>query len=147
MNGRDVTLLAQDPSDLDVISAQLQDAVAKLGDLAYLAKKRRFAGLFNRFKWEDGKKGDLRVRSGLYFDGVLSVKSHKLKRGAPDAIVELLAIRFTPKDVDDPAGTVELVFAGGGAILLEVECLEAGLSDVSGAWAAIGRPVHELDET
>jgi hypothetical protein len=112
-------------------------------DLVYLPKKRRFAALFNRFKWESGKRGNLRVRSGLHFDGVLAVRSHKLKRGAPDAVVELLAIRFTPKAPDDPAGTVELVFAGGGAITLDVECLDAGLSDVSGAWAARGRPAHE----
>ena len=145
MSAKELVLAAEDPEDLEILSARLQDAVGKLGEFVYLPKKRRFAALFNRFKWEDGRRGDLRVRSGLYFDGVLSVKSKNLKHGAPDAVVELLAIRFTPKD--DVAGTVELVFAGGGAILLEVECLEAGLSDVSGAWAALGRPAHEWDET
>jgi hypothetical protein len=41
---------------------------------------------------------------------------------------------------------VELVFAGGGAMMLEVECLDAGLTDVSGEWAARGRPEHENEE-
>lgn len=145
MSAKDLLLAAEDAEDLEILSARLQDAVAKLGDLVYLPKKRRFAALFNRFKWEDGARSDLRVRSGLYFDGVLAAKSKNLKRGAPEAVVELLAIRFTPKD--DAAGTVELVFAGGGAILLEVECLEAGLSDIGGAWAALGRPAHELEES
>jgi hypothetical protein len=144
MSARAPVLTAEDAEDLAILSARLQDAVAKLGDLVYLPKKRRFAALFNRFKWEDGK-GDLRVRAGLYFDGVLSAKSKNLKRGAPEAVVSLLAIRFTPKE--EGAGTVELVFAGGGVIVLEVECLEAGLSDVSGAWAALGRPAHAWEES
>jgi hypothetical protein len=143
MNTREPILAAQDAEDLDVISARLQDAVARMRDLVYLPKERRFAAMFNRFRWENDKRGDLRVRAGLHFNGVLSVKSRQLKRGAPDAIVELLAIRFTPKAPDDPAGAVELVFAGGGAIQLEVECLDAGLQDLSGDWAARGRPTHE----
>ena len=139
-----MTLAAEDAADLEVISARLQDAVAQMQDLVYLPKKRRFAALFNRFRWEtEPKKGDLRVRSGLHFDGVLGVKSHKLKRGAPHAVLELLAIRFTPKGGEDPGGEVELVFAGGGMLKLKVECLDAGLTDVSGAWAARGRPKHE----
>lgn len=139
-----LTLAAEDAADLEVISARLQDAVAQMKDLVYLPKRRRFAALFNRFQWEtDSKRGDLRVRAGLHFEGVLSVKSQKLKRGAADAVVSLLAIRFTPKGGEDPGGTVELVFAGGGALKLEVEVIDAGLSDISGVWAARGRPEHE----
>jgi len=144
MKQSDVTLATEDAEDLEIVSARLQDAVAHLKDIAWLPKTRRFAALFNRFKWEDKRKrADLRVRALLHFDDVLSVKSKGLKRGAPDAVVSLLAIRFTPKSADDPAGTVELVFAGGGTIRLEVECLSAGLTDVGGEWAARGRPDHE----
>ncbi|MDE2163001.1 MAG: DUF2948 family protein [Alphaproteobacteria bacterium] len=146
MSAREPVLAAVDAEDLQVISARLQDAVARLGDLVYLPKKRRFAGVFNRFKWEDGKRRNLRVQSGLHFDGVLSVKSQKLKRGAPDAVVELLTIRYEQKSAEDPSGTVELVFAGGGAILLDVECLDAGLADMGGDWAARGRPAHETED-
>jgi hypothetical protein len=139
-----LTLAAEDAADLEVISARLQDAVAQMKDLVYLPKRRRFAALFNRFQWEtDAKKGDLRVRAGLHFDGVLSVKSHKLKMGAPEAVVALLAIRFTPNGGEDPGGIVELTFAGGGALKLEVEVIDAGLTDVSGVWAARGRPEHD----
>jgi hypothetical protein len=35
--------------------------------------------------------------------------------------------------------------AGGGTIKLDVEAIDAGLSDVSGEWAALGRPEHETD--
>lgn len=144
MKAPELTLTAEDAEDLEVVSARLQDAVAPLKELVYLPKKRRFAALFNRFKWEDKRSGaNARVRSLLHFDDVLAVKSKNLKRGAPDAVVSLLAIRFTPKGGEDPAGTVELVFAGGGVIRLAVECIDAGLSDVGGEWAARGRPDHD----
>jgi len=137
-----LTLGAEDAADLEVISARLQDSVAQVRDLVYLPKRRRFAALFNRFQWEAGR-GDLRVKSRLHFDGVLAVKSQNLKHGAPEAVVALLAIKFTPKATDDPAGTVELIFSGGGTLKLDVECIDAGLSDVGGVWAARGRPAHE----
>ncbi|MBV9992313.1 MAG: DUF2948 family protein [Alphaproteobacteria bacterium] len=139
-----LTLAAEDAEDLDIISARLQDAVAPLKEMVYLPRKRRFLGLFNRFKWEDKRAGaNLRVRSLLHFDDVLSAKSRNLKLGAPDAVVSLLAIRFTPKGGEDPGGEVELVFSGGGAIKLEVECLDVGLADVGSEWAARGRPGHD----
>ena len=140
------TLAAEDAEDLQIISAKLQDAVGRVGDLVWLPKARRFAALLNRFKWENKRgAGDTRVRSGLYFNGVLSAKSHKILRGDPDAVLSLLAIKFTPKGAEDPGGVVELVFSGGGAIQLDVEALDAGLSDVSGEWAALGRPDHDAD--
>lgn len=144
MTSQELTLGAEDADDLEVLSARLQDAVAKVGDLVYLPKSRRFAGLFNRFRWEavDRKGQDARIRSGLYFNDVTSVKSYNLRRDKPDAVISLLAIRFTPKDGGDPGGAVELVFAGGGAIRLEVECIDAGLSDLGSEWSALGRPSH-----
>jgi hypothetical protein len=143
MTSNALTLAAQDSEDLEIISARLQDAVAKVGDLKYLPKARRFAGVFNRFQWENGKPGNLRVRSGLHFDGVLSIKSKNIKMGAPGAVLSLLAIRFTPAGEGDPSGKVELTFSGGGVMLLEVECLDAALADMAGPWAARGRPAHE----
>jgi hypothetical protein len=143
MKKPELTLAAEDAEDLQIISARLQDAVAPLKELVWLPKKRRFAALFNRFKWEDERRNaNLRVRSLLHFDDVLSVQSKKIKIGAPDAVVSLLAIEFAPKGGEDPGGTIELLFSGGGAIRLEVECIDAGLSDVSGEWAARGRPAH-----
>jgi hypothetical protein len=147
----ELTLAAADAEDLEIISARLQDAVGQVKDLVWLPKQRRFAALVNRFKWETaeekrGRGDNLRVRAGLHFDDVLSVKSYRLKRGDPDAVFELLAIIYTPKAVDDPAGTIELVLAGGGAIKLDVECIDAELTDVSGEWAALDRPSHQIDE-
>jgi hypothetical protein len=141
------TLAAQDAEDLEIISARLQDAIARVKDLVWLPKAHRFAALFNRFKWEDTeKKGDaLRIRTGLLFENVLSAKSHNIRYGDPEAVLSLLAIRFESAGAEDQGGIVELVFSGGGALRLQVECIEASLSDVSGEWAARGTPAHPVE--
>lgn len=146
MTTQKLVLAAADAEDLQAISARLQDAVAQVKDLVYLPKSRRFAGLFNRFKWESaGRHGGTRVRAGLHIEGVLSAKAFKLRTGNPDAIASLLAIRFQPNGGEDPGGLIELTFSGGGILKLEVECIDAELADLSGEWAARGRPVHELE--
>jgi hypothetical protein len=143
MTAKELTLAAEDAEDLEIISARLQDAVAQVKDLVWLPKSRRFAGLFNRFKWEDAKKGDLRVRARLYFDDVTSVKSQHIRRDVPDGVMSLLAIQYKANGAEDPSGTITLMFAGGAEIRLDVESVNAGLTDVSGDWAALGRPDHD----
>jgi len=136
-------LAAADAEDLEIVSARLQDAVAKLKNITWLPKKRRFAAVVNRLQWEDG--GKTRVRAGLHFDGVLKVQSHKVKLGAVEAVVSILAVTFQPNAGEDPGGVIEIVLAGGGAFRLTVECIDAELADMSGPWAAIGTPDHEAD--
>jgi hypothetical protein len=146
MTTQKLVLAAADADDLETISARLQDALAQVKDLVYLPKSRRFAGLFNRFKWESaGAHAGTRVRTGLHIEGVLSAKAFKLRTGNPDAVASLLAIRFQPKGAEDPGGVIELIFSGGGILKLEVECIDAELADLSGEWAARGRPAHELE--
>lgn len=136
-------LAAADAEDLEVLSARLQDAVLKLKNVSWQPRKRRFAAVVNRLQWEAG--GQTRVRAGLHFDGVLKVQSHKVKLGADEAIVSLLAVRFTPAGGEDPGGMIELVLAGGGAFRLTVECIGAELADMTSAWAARGKPDHEAE--
>ena len=141
-------LAAADPEDLEILSARLQDAAGKLKDFTWLPKKRRFAVVLNRLQWEAG--GKTRVRSGLHFDGVLKVQSSKVKLGAGEAVVSILAVRFTPNGTKeneeaDPGGTIEIVLAGGGAIRLTVECIDAELADMTGSWAARGTPDHDAE--
>ena len=137
-------LAAADAEDLQILSARLQDAVGQLKNFIWLPKKRRFAAVVNRLQWEAG--GKTRVRAGLHFDGVLKVQSHKVKLGAGDAVVSLLALRFEPTGSEDPGGAIEIVLAGGGAIRLTVECIDAELSDMTDAWAARGKPDHEAGD-
>ncbi|ESW84079.1 MULTISPECIES: DUF2948 family protein [unclassified Mesorhizobium] len=144
MNG--LKLVALDDQDLSIISAHLQDAVMKVSDLEYLPSVKRFVLTMNRFVWE-AKSGFLRQHNErrqavLHFDRVLGAKTSGIARDKPDEVLSLLAISFLA--LDKPAGIVELIFSGGGAIMLDVECIEARLADVGGAWEATSRPVHRV---
>src|ERR1700741_3720972 len=123
-------LLAEDAGDLAVISAALQDAVAKVGDISFEAKARRLTIAFNRFRWEGDARQ--RVRSALQLGRVLGVQARRIRRERKDTVVELLAIQSEPGEV--PGGVLTLSFAGGGDLRAEVECRDAVLADVSQPW-------------
>ena len=133
-------LLAQDAEDLAVISAALQDAVLRVGDIVFEPNLRRLTLALNRYRWEAGD-GE-RVRAGLQLAGVLKVQTRKVKRGAPEAVLELLAVTFTPGE--PPGGTVTFSFAGGADLRASVECVEAVLADVSRPWSARRQPAHDV---
>ncbi|MDH3196395.1 MAG: DUF2948 family protein, partial [Hyphomicrobiales bacterium] len=122
-------LIALDAEDLAVLSAHLQDAVVKAGDMSWLPGQKRFALVLNRFAWEAVEKGLRRKKSyqrrrtGLHFDRVASVQSSAIDRAGKDNVLSLLAVQF--HETESPAGEVHLVFSGGGTIRLSVECLEA----------------------
>jgi hypothetical protein len=137
--------MAGDEEDLKILSAVLQDAVAKLGDFAFLPAERRFAFVTNRFCWEcaaDRKAGPFaRVRAGVHFDDVKSAQFQHLRTDAKDAVVEFLAARFEAGE--DGTGVIVLDFAGGGAVRLEVESVNAYLSDMSDPWRTRSKPEHK----
>lgn len=152
----DLKLIALDQEDIDVLSTHLQDAVLKIGDMAYLKREQRFAALLNRFDWQraladggaagTGRKPYQRRRSAVRFERVTRARTLGLDLRRRNDVVELLAVRFAPRDAGDPSGSVTLHFAGGGAIELEVECVEAELRDLGAAWATKACPTHPLDD-
>jgi hypothetical protein len=132
-------LIALDADDLSVISAHLQDAVLKRGDIAYLPAEKRFALALRRFDWEGATQGQKRRRlSALHFERVTAARSTKVAAG--DAVLSLLAVTFT--ESDDPAGQVTLHFSDGAAIRLDVECIEAQMKDLGPIWEAVATPAH-----
>jgi hypothetical protein len=136
-------LAALDAEDLTVISACMQDAVLKTGEISYQPQDKRMVLPVNRFAWE--KNGERlaipeRRRAILHFDRVLAVRTAGIDRSKPDNVLAILAIQF--KAADEPAGIVEVTFAGGATMRLDVECIEAQLADLGAAWAAKGRPKH-----
>lgn len=141
-------LVAFDVDDLSVVSAHVQDAVLKVRDMTFLPKEQRFAAVINRFVWEKPAEGAFRKswerrRAGFHFDRVSAVRSTGIDRSNPDAVLDLLAIAFDAGEA--PAGTVTLIFAGGGAIALDVECIEASISDFGPAWSTTACPKHDID--
>ena len=142
-----LSLVVEDEEDLSIVSAYLQDAIVRIGDIAYLPKSRRFALLANRYCWEydDAGKAGTRKLAGIHFDEVIGAKSTHIRRANPDAVLQLLTVQFASKTGEGEGGVVDLCFAGGGCIRLKVECIDAALRDLSSPWQAQGRPAHQLE--
>ena len=141
-------LMALDKEDLSIVSAYMQDAVFKTADLEYSAADRRFLIVGNRFVWEDAggrrRRSFERRRAALHFNRVDAVRSRGIARNGDD-VLSLLTVNFVPGDAA-PAGRIELIFSGDAAVELEVECVEAQLSDLGAAWQTGFRPNHPLSD-
>jgi hypothetical protein len=132
-------LVAFDPEDLAVISAHLQDSLLQIGDIAYLPKERRFAIQVRRYDWEAANPQ--RRLTCMHFEHVTGVRVRGIDQSNKDAVLNLLAIAFDEKDA--PSGTATLIFAEGGAIQVDLECIEMQMKDTGPVWAAESRPSHE----
>ncbi|MFS0739440.1 DUF2948 family protein [Brevundimonas sp. 3P9-tot-E] len=129
-------LLAEDADDLQIISAALQDAIMRPVDILWEKEARRLTVVLSRFCWECG---GTRVMAAMQFGDVQAVKSRRLPR-LPEAALELLALDFLTTEA--PGGQVMMMFAGGGDLRIDVECLDAVLTDLSERWPARVAPTH-----
>ncbi len=137
-------LLAEDEADLSIISAAVQDAILRVSDAVWLPAKRRFSLRLQRFVWEAGSErgAGQRVWAAVAFDGILSVKSKKVAQSRRDAFASLLAITFETEQA--PGGKLRLALADGGEILLQAECIDVTLADLSEPRDAVARPKHDI---
>lgn len=139
-------LRAFDAEDLKVIAALAQDAVFPGDAMTWQPRRRRFALLLNRFRWEDRdsalKRGRPfeRVQAVLAAEDVIAVSSQGLARDA-DTVYSLLSLDWEPGA--DGAGVLLLTLAGDGAIRLACEALEVTLTDVTRPYAAPSRLAPE----
>ncbi|MBK4217097.1 DUF2948 family protein [Paracoccus caeni] len=144
---RPLALKAEDSDDLRIMSALLQDSVLPGSEISYDPKARRLALLLNRFRWEDADaaraegRGFERVRALLVIGDVLRMTSDGVERDA-DTVLELLSIDWQPGE--DGTGALSLNFSGDGTLVLDVECVNLDLRDVSQPYYAISRkaPAH-----
>ena len=126
-----VKLIALDVDDLAVISAHVQDAVIKTTDIIWRQGEKRLVIGMSRLDWEQTLQGETKPRrlvSALRFDRVLACKSRNIDLDAPEERLELLGIDFHP--AEPPGGSAVMMFANGGALRLDVECLECELADL-----------------
>lgn len=137
-------LRAWDSEDLQVIASLTQDAVFPVTEMSWDRRKRRFALLLNRFRWEDGQetRAPERVQTVLTIEDVMAVRSQGFDRADADLILSLLAITWTAGE--DGTGTLQMVLAGDGEIEISVEALEVSLADVTRPYLAPSgkRPGH-----
>lgn len=132
-------LVAFDPEDLAVISAHLQDSLLRVDDIVYLPKERRFAIQTRRYDWESATPQ--RRLTCMHFEHVQAVRVRGIDRSKKDAVLNLLAIAF--EEGEAPSGTATLIFADGGAIQVDLECIEMQMKDIGPVWAAESRPEHK----
>ncbi len=143
-------LIALDLDDLRVISVQLQDAVLRSADMAFLPSEHRFAVLLNRFDWlsavnrGEPDSGYERRQCILRFEKVMQAQFKNITFGDDAEVLELLAIDFEERE--PPSGHVMLIFAGGGAVRLHVDCIEAELRDLGPHWKTNRKPQHPDDD-
>jgi len=140
-------LIALDGDDIEVVSAHLQDAVINTADIHWRPAERRMVVALNRFDWEAaiGPSSEFRRRrAALRFERVSACKCRSINAAEKDQVLNLLAISFEAKD--PPSGVVTLLFSGGAALRLEVECLEAELADLGPVWVTECCPTHGKDE-
>ncbi|HVY58740.1 MAG TPA: DUF2948 family protein [Xanthobacteraceae bacterium] len=139
-------LMALDRDDLEIVSAHLQDAVVKVSDVIWRpAEKRMVVGL-NRFDWEGAACGTpqyQRRRSALRFDRVSAVKCRNVCSADKNVVLNLLAVEF--EETNAPGGVVTLIFSGGAALRLEVECIECELADLGPVWSTTVCPAHAAE--
>lgn len=142
-------LMALDADDLLVLSAHVQDSVLMSAEIEFDPNKGLLFLPINRFAWEAPSARRLffkkyqRRRSVLHFSKIKSLKSSGVDRGNASEVQSVLSITFqaSPQE-DDPGGQIQLDFAGGGGLLLDVECIEAQLTDLGAAWKASSKPQH-----
>jgi hypothetical protein len=124
-------LIALDADDLAVISAHVQDARVAPADIIWRQAEKRLVIGMNRLDWEQTMSGQTEPRrliAALRFDRVLACKSRNIDLASPESTLELVGIEFHEHEA--PGGSALLMFAEGGAIRLDVECLECELTDL-----------------
>jgi len=139
-------LIALDNDDIEVLSAHVQDAVVKVGDIMWRPAEKRLVVVINRFDWEGAQSVNApfhRRRAALRFERVNAIKHRNVACSEKDAVLNLLAVEFVPTDA--PAGQVKLTFSGGCAMRLDVECLECELADLGPEWATAACPAHVVE--
>ena len=149
-------LKAVDAEDLSIVSAQLQDAIVPVGDMAYLADRHVFAMVVNRFMWEcgpiephgaeeAGRDGPmcplyLRTNCGIEFRQVTKVQSRGIDLRDRGQMLCLLAL------CQQEGEAIDLHFSGGGAIRLSVAAIDCRVRDMDEPWPTERQPTHPVDD-
>ena len=141
-------LIVRNREDLKVISAYSQDSVVAIKDITFLKKNRIFVMLINRFMWEYIESGinsqskSKRIRCALKFEGILKVKSKKVKQKNKNKRLECLAIECN--EILSKNNEINFFFAGGGVITLISESIEAVMHDLGEPWNVRHTPKHKI---
>ena len=145
MKAKKLKLIARTESDLQVVSAHLQDSIVNVSDIANLKKNKIFLIQLNRFMWEDVEQGvfrkNKRIRTILKFENVLKVVSKNFDHLKKDKFLDFLTIE-TIKTPDNNY-EMKIIFAGDSIIKILSEIIEVTLDDQGEAWNTKNKPKHK----
>ena len=106
----ELKLVALDRDDIEVVSAHVQDARVRVGEIYWYPDNHRFVMALNRFDWmaavdakPDAKADYRRCRTALRFERVLSCQCRGVNPANKNAELNLLAVEFVERD--SPAGS------------------------------------------
>lgn len=144
-----VRLRAASVSDVEVISALLQDAIIPGEDMTFDRAGRRFVMVANRFCWdrpplegvtsESGAPIYQRRLCGVRIEGVNGVESAGMPATRRGALLNLLAI--TVADAAD--ARVEILFSDGVSLRLAVDGISILAEDLDDGRPTSVMPAHD----
>jgi len=139
---RPLRLIAETADDVAPLAALLQDAVLRVGDMAYDKAGRHVTLRLNRFCHESGGHAPLRAPSVLRVNGVTRVRMRNLDLAKSGQVLSLLDIEA--EVVDAPACALTLRFAGDQRpdLRIEAECIDVLLLDLAAPRRAKSVPNH-----
>ena len=146
--GTKINLTAEKKEDLLIMATLSQDALIKITNMKWAKKKKRFLILMTRFCWEledlaiSDEKHYQRINSIMSFETVLAVRSKGIDQTKTSIILSLLTIKY--HNSKNQIKEIELIFSGGGNLILSVECIDIMLKDVSEPFqsGASNMPTH-----
>ena len=140
-------LVAKDGSDLEVVSALLQDAIIAGEDMHYDARHGCFMIVANRFCWERTALAEMndnaleavheRALCGVRVNYVTAVQKRLWPVDWRDAFLNLLALKLVDMSQKDNCVIIELSFSGGPSMRLTTKQIDIVLGDLD-----IGRPTN-----
>lgn len=138
MNRTGLKLQARDNEDIQVVSAVLQDSIAPVVDMHYLAPEKNFVMVVQRLRRENEEKKE-RVCCALNLRGVESVQTQGFNPADTDVMLDLLALM--------PEGdALDLVFASDARVRLHLKDWNMIIEDFGEPWPAQCSPCHDEAE-
>ena len=137
---RVLSLRAMDEEDFSVISAFLQDGLARLRDMIYLQEDQQFIVLVDRLvregrlvdKSEHVEKN--RVQTGLCFEGVMSVRVRGVAQEDRNTLLQFITVAYIP-------GEISLIFDQEAVIRLRGDNLVCLFRDLDVSFSIGGDSV------
>ena len=137
-------LQAVSASDLEVLSALMQDSIVPIGDILYTPSQKKIIMMVQRFRWELIKDAEKKEELSAYqrclcvlkIDGVESVRTQFIDINDRSQFLNFLSFYLNNKHLD-------LQFSGSKTIRIDINALKLTAEDVGKSWPSSKRPIHE----